>query len=334
MSPSTVVVTRRIPRAGVDLLLAQPDLTVREFNQDLPPTRDEWFALLDGADAVLSLLSERYDAELLDRFPGIRVLANYGVGFDNIDVAAATARGVAVCNTPGVLTAATAEIAWALIMAAARRIPEAIDMVKHGDWRTWGPTSMLGQPVVGATIGIVGYGRIGQCVADMARGFGMTVLAWDRSPQTKPQENVTYVELTDLLAQADYVSVHVPYSTETHHLIDAAALAKMKSNAILVNTARGGVIDQDALVDALRAGTIWAAGLDVTTPEPLDPNHPLVQMSNCVVLPHIGSATITARDAMSMLAAQNIIAVLRGETPPHIVNPSVLNHAVNQGDVS
>ncbi|MCO5226166.1 MAG: D-glycerate dehydrogenase [Thermomicrobiales bacterium] len=327
MCAHRVSVTRRIPRAGVDLLHAQPDIEVREYDHDLPPSREEWFELLNGADGVLSLLSEHYTGNVLDQFPNIKVLANFGVGYDNIDVAAATARGVAVCNTPGVLTAATAEIAWALLMAAARRVAEAVDFVKAGHWETWGPTSMLGQPVVGQTIGIVGYGRIGQCVAAMARGFDMKVLAWDRSPETKPQDGVEFVDFDTLLAESDFVSIHCPYTADTHHLINDAALAKMKSTAILVNTARGGVIDQDALISALGNGTIWAAGLDVTTPEPLAPDHPLVTMRNCVVLPHIGSATITARDAMSMLAARNLIAVLRGEIPPHIVNPSVLDRS-------
>lgn len=189
---------------------------------------------------------------------------------------------------------------------------------------------MLGQPVVGATIGIVGYGRIGQEVARMAHGFGMRVLAWDRSPHTKPADGVEFVAFNELLGMADYVSIHVPLSPETRHLIDAAALAMMKPGAILVNTARGPVVDQDALVDALREGTIWAAGLDVTTPEPLPPDHPLITMSNCVVLPHIGSATITARNAMSTLAARNLMAVLRGEMPPHIVNPDVFEQTHNQ----
>ena len=326
MSAFVVSVTRRIPRIGVDLLREQPDIDLRVHDHDAPPTHEEWEALLDGADGVLSLLSEHYTGDILDAHPSIRVLSNFGVGYDNIDVPAATERGVAVCNTPGVLTAATAEIAWALLMAAARRVPEAIDFIKAGEWNSWGPTTMLGQPVVGATIGIVGYGRIGQEVAKMARGFGMRVLAWDRSPHTKPADGVEFVEFADLLANSDYVSIHVPLTPETHHLLDAAALAKMKPTAILINSARGPVVDQDALITALQTGTIWAAGLDVTTPEPLAPDHPLVTMPNCVVLPHIGSATITARDAMSSLAARNLIAVLRGETPPHIVNPSVLDH--------
>lgn len=327
MCAHVVSVTRRIPEIGVELLREQPNIEIRIHDSDAPPNSDELKALLDGADGVLSLLSEQYTGDLLDTYPSIRVLSNFGVGYDNIDVDAATARRVAVCNTPGVLTAATAEIAWSLIMAAARRLPEAIGFVKAGSWRSWGPTMMLGQPIVGQTIGIVGYGRIGQEVANMARGFGMRVLAWDRSPHTKPQDGVEFVELDDLLAAADYVSIHVPLTAKTTNLINADAFGKMKANAILVNTSRGPVVDQDALVAALQNGTIWAAGLDVTTPEPLRIDHALHSLANCVILPHIGSATITARDAMSSLAARNLIAVLNGEMPPHIVNPSVFEHA-------
>lgn len=331
MCAHIVSVTRRIPRIGVDLLREQPDIELRIHDADAPPTPDELQALLKGADGVLSLLSEQYTGDVLDAHPSIRVLSNFGVGYDNIDVDAATDRGVAVCNTPGVLTAATAEIAWSLIMAAARRIPEAIDFVKAGQWSSWGPTMMLGQPIVGTTIGIIGYGRIGQEVANMARGFGMRVLAWDRTPHTKPQDGVEFVDLNDLLETSDFVTIHVPLTRATTHLINAEAFRRMKSNAILVNTARGPVVDQDALVDALTNGTIWAAGLDVTNPEPLPSEHPLLQLQNCVVLPHIGSATITARDAMSSLAARNLIAVLNGEMPPHIVNPSVFEHTHTEG---
>lgn len=326
MCAHVVSVTRRIPRIGVDLLREQPGIELRVHDSDAPPNPDELRTLLDGADAVLSLLSEQYTGDVLDTYPSIRVLSNFGVGYDNIDVDAATERGVAVCNTPGVLTAATAEIAWSLLMAAARRVPEAISFVKAGQWSSWGPTMMLGQPIVGQTIGIVGYGRIGQEVANMARGFGMRVLAWDRNPHTKPQDGVEFVDLDDLLSTADYISIHVALSSETTNLINAEAFGKMKPNAILVNTARGPVVDQDALVAALQNGTIWAAGLDVTTPEPLPMEHPLHDLPNCVILPHIGSATITARDAMSSLAARNLIAVLNGEMPPHIVNPTVFEH--------
>lgn len=327
MCAHIVSVTRRIPKIGIDLLREQPDIELRVHDSDAPPNPAELRELLSGADGVLSLLSEHYTGEVLDTYPSIRVLSNFGVGYDNIDVDAATARNVAVCNTPGVLTAATAEIAWSLIMAAARRLPEAIGFVKAGQWSSWGPTMMLGQPIVGQTIGIVGYGRIGQEVANMARGFGMRVLAWDRSPHTKPQESVDFVSLDNLLAQSDFVSVHVPLTPETTNLINSGALGKMMPNAILVNTSRGPVVDQDALVAALKNGTIWAAGLDVTTPEPLPMEHPLHQLENCVILPHIGSATITARDAMSSLAARNLIAVLNGEMPPHIVNPTVFEHS-------
>ncbi len=323
MGTHVVSVTRRIPQIGIDLLREQSYIELRIHDSDDPPNPNELRELLDGADGVLSLLTEQYTGEIMDAYPTIRVLSNFGVGYDNIDVNAATERGIAVCNTPGVLTAATAEIAWALIMAAARRIPEAIDFVKAGEWSSWGPTMMLGQPIVGQTIGIVGYGRIGQEVANMARGFGMRVLAWDRSPHTKPDNGVEFVSLDELLTSADYVSIHVPLTPETTSLINAEALAKMKSNAILVNTARGPVVDQDALVAALRDGTIWAAGLDVTTPEPLPMENELHQLPNCIILPHIGSATITARDAMSSLAARNLIAVLNDEMPPHIVNPTV-----------
>lgn len=326
MCAHVVAVTRRIPRIGIDLLENDPNIELRVHDSDDPPNPQELELLLSGADGVLSLLSERYTGDVLDTYPTIRVLSNFGVGFDNIDVDAATARGVAVCNTPGVLTAATAEIAWALLMAAARRVPEAYGLVKDGKWQSWGPTVLLGQPVVGQTIGIVGYGRIGQEVANMARGFGMRVLAWDRSPHSKPQDGVEFVELGELLSQSDFVTVHVPLTEETTHLIDAEALGQMKPNAILINTARGPVVDQEALVEALRTGTIWAAGLDVTTPEPLPMEHALHSLPNCLILPHIGSATITARDAMSSLAARNLLAVLNGKMPPHIVNPSVFEH--------
>lgn len=324
MSAHIVSVTRRIPSVGVDLLREQPDIELRVHDSDASPTPEELIELLAGADGVLSLLSENYTAAVMDANPTIRVLSNFGVGYDNIDVAAATERGIAVCNTPGVLTSATAEIAWSLLMAAARRLPEASDLVKADKWKNWGPTILLGQPIVGRTIGIVGYGRIGQEVAKFARGFGMRVLAWDRTPHTKPSDGVEFVDLPALLAESDFVSIHVPLTPETLHLINEDALSQMKPNAILVNTARGPVVDQDALVQALENGTIWAAGLDVTTPEPLAADHPLVTMPNCLVLPHIGSATITARNAMSELAAKNLIAVLRGEMPAHIVNPITL----------
>lgn len=320
-----VAVTRAIPESGLALLRAVADVDI--WPHDLPPESDQLQALLTDADGAVTLLTDTIDDALLAGLPKLRIISNFAVGYDNIDVAAATGRGVAVCNTPGVLTEATAELAWALIMACARRLPEAETYVRDGEWQTWGPKLLLGQPLSGRTIGIVGFGRIGQIVARIASGFNMRVLVWDRSSENKQNTglDVTFTELPDLLSGADIVSLHVPLDESTHHLIDAETLHHMKPSAILVNTARGPIVDQDALLAALRDGTIFAAGLDVTDPEPLPADHPLVAQPNCLVVPHIGSATIAARNAMAELAARNLIAILSGETPPHIVNPDVLN---------
>ena len=321
-----VAVTRPIPEAGIALLRERCE--IRQWEDELPPSPDELDTLLEGADAAITLLTDRIDGALLDRHPELRVVSNFAVGYDNIDVDAATARGVAVCNTPGVLTGATAELAFALLMATARRLPEAAGYVRDGKWKTWGPLLLRGQAVTNATIGIVGFGRIGQAVARMASGFGMSILAWDRSPASKSTHglHVRFVELDRLLRHADFVTLHVAYSDETHHLIGAPELAKMKPTSVLINTARGPVVDTDALVHALENGEIFAAGLDVTDPEPLPANHPLVSMPNCVVLPHIGSATVQARDDMASLAAENLLAVLDGRRPDAIVNPEVLDN--------
>lgn len=324
-SKPLVAITRLIPEAGMRIL--RDACEIRLWDHELPPSPDELDRLLEGVDGVLSLLTDRIDGDVLDRHPGLKVISNVAVGYDNVDVDAATARGVAVCNTPGVLTEATAELAFALLMSTARRIPEAVEYVRDGQWKTWGPLLLLGANVTGAIIGIVGFGRIGQAVAKMASGFGMTILAHDRSPETKDTHglDVRFVDMDALLAEADFVTLHVAYAPETHHLIDADALKKMKPSSILINTARGPVVDTDALVAALQNGEIFAAGLDVTDPEPLPVDHPLVKMDNCVVLPHIGSATVQARDAMATLAARNLVAVLAGRQPEAIVNPEVLN---------
>lgn len=320
----TVAVTRLIPEAGLDLL--RPRCDVRVWDGDLPPSADELNALLDGADAALTLLTEVIDGPLLDRHPTLRVVSNFAVGFDNVDVEAATTRGVAVCNTPGVLTAATAEFAFTLLMSAARRVVEAATYVRDGKWQTWGPKLLLGQDIVGATLGIVGFGRIGKELARMASGFNMRLLANDayQDPTAEAEYGMTYVELDDLLAQSDFVSLHVALTPETRHLISSRELGIMKPTAVLINAARGPVVDTDALVTALENGAIFAAGLDVTDPEPLPADHPLVTLPNCIVVPHIASATVTTRDAMAELAARNILAVLDGETPEVIVNPEVL----------
>jgi glyoxylate reductase len=319
-----VAVTFQISEAGSRHLLDNYD--VRFWEEEMPPSSDELNALLDGAVGAVTVGSNPIDAELMDRHPELKVVSNYAVGYDNIDVPAATARGIAICNTPDVLTQATAELAFSLLLATARRIPEGVDYVRQGKWKTWGPQLLLGQPLTGATLGIVGFGRIGKAVAQMSTGFGTRILAWDRSPETKSTDglDVTFVDMDTLLAESDFVSVHVALSDTTRHFIGAAELKKMKPTAILINSARGPVVDSDALVDALRSGEIFAAGLDVTDPEPLPADHPLVSLPNCVVIPHIGSATAQTRDAMAELAANNLVAVLEGRRPEAILNPEVL----------
>lgn len=320
-----VAVTRLIPEAGLNLLRESCDVTIWEG--DLPPNAEELDTLLDGADGVLSLLTERIDGDLLDRHPSIRIVSNFAVGYDNVDVDAATARNVAVSNTPGVLTQATAEFAFTLLVSAARRVVEAAHYVEDGKWQTWGPKLLLGQDIAGATLGIVGFGRIGKELARMASGFNMRLLAQDsyQDMEAAAQLGVTFVELDELLRESDFVSLHVALTPETERLISTRELGLMKKTAVLINAARGPVVDTDALVTALESGEIFAAGLDVTDPEPLPADHPLVALPNCIVVPHIASATVTTRDAMAELAARNLLAVLNGEQPEVIVNPEVLS---------
>ena len=295
---------------------------VKLWDEELPPSPEELDALLEGCDGAITLLTDRIDGAVLDRHPSLRVVSNFAVGYDNIDVPAATERRVLVCNTPEVLTNATADHTWALLLAAARRIPESISYVRDGKWKTWGPMLLLGREVSGATIGIVGLGRIGKEVAKRARGFDMRVLAFDpfEDAAFAREHDLTYVPLEELLADSDFVTLHVALTPETHHLIGAAELGRMKPTAILVNASRGPVVDTDELVDALQGGTILGAALDVTDPEPLPADHPLVNMTNCIVVPHTASATVQTRDRMAELAARNLLAGLRGERPPAAVN--------------
>ncbi len=320
-----VAVTRVIPEAGLDLV--REACEVRLWEGDLPPSPDELADLLRGCAGALTLLTDTIDGAVLDREPHLTVVSNFAVGYDNVDIPAATERGVAVCNTPGVLTAATADATWSLLMAAARRIVEGVDYVKAGKWQTWGPTLLLGREVTGATLGIVGFGRIGKEVAKRARGFEMTVLVYDtfRDEAAEAELGVAFRPLDDLLREADFVTLHVALTDETHHLMGAREFGLMKPTAVLVNAARGPVVDTDALVAALESGEIFAAGLDVTDPEPLPADHPLVSLPNCIVVPHIASATVTTRDAMARLAANNLIDVLNGRMPEVIVNPEVLS---------
>lgn len=318
-----VFITRRIPVNGLDSIFAVTQ--ARVWEGDLPPTRPELLSAIVGCAGVLTLLTDRVDPEFLDRAgPGLLVVSNLAVGYDNIDVAACSARGVAVGNTPGVLTEATADFAFALILAAARRIPEASRFVLAGQWQAWDPLLLLGSDVGGATIGIVGFGRIGQAVARRARGFGMEILYASRTPADDALEaelGARQVPLAELLSRSDFVSLHVSLSPATHHLIDAAALARMKPTAILINTARGAVVDSAALHAALRDRRIAGAALDVTDPEPLPLDDPLMGLDNCLIVPHVASATTATRNRMAAMAAANLIAGLRGEALPTPVLP-------------
>jgi lactate dehydrogenase-like 2-hydroxyacid dehydrogenase len=322
---SRVFVARVLPDEGLRPVM---EATVAEVWQDeLPPPRDVLLRSVEGCHGILTLLTDTVDAELLDRAgPQLKVVSNYAVGFDNVDVQECTRRGVAVGNTPGVLTETTADLAWTLLMAAARRVVEGADYVRAGRWRTWGPMLLLGPDVHGATLGIVGFGRIGQAVARRAGGFGMEILYHD--VEQLPDEvagplGATYVPLDELLERADFVSLHVNLTPETRGLINEERLRRMKPSAVIVNTARGPVVDPRALEAALRDGVIGAAALDVTDPEPIPADDPLLSLPNCLVVPHIASASHATRARMAEMAAANLLAGVRGERLPTCVNPEV-----------
>jgi glyoxylate reductase len=318
-----VYVTRRIPEAGLRMVREACD--VRMWEGELPPSKDVVLREVADCDGLLCLLTDPIDAQVIAVGERLRVISQFAVGVDNVDLEAATARGIPVGHTPGVLTEATADMTFALLMAAARRIPEGIEKVRAGEWRTWEPMGLLGADVWGATLGIVGLGRIGTAVARRARGFRMRVLYYDptRRPDLEEELELECVDLDTLLARSDYVSLHCPLIPETHHLIDEQALRRMKPTAILVNAARGSVVDADALVRALHEGWIARAALDVTVPEPIPADHPLTALPSCIVVPHIASATVTARERMATMAAENLLAGLRGEQLPYCVNPKV-----------
>src|SRR5215211_4035599 len=316
--PDKVLVTREIPEAGLGLL-EDFDVTVLA---ERPPTRDELLEAVRGASGVLSTATEKMDGEVMDAAgEGLRVVANMAVGYDNVDVEAAEERGVVVTNTPGVLDETTADVAFMLLLAAARRLGEGERLLRAGRWEWWGPKQLMGPDVWGKRLGIVGFGRIGQAVASRAKGFGMEILYHNRSRKEEAEQELgtRYVELDELLETADFVSVHTPLSDETHHLIGATELGRMKPEAVLVNTSRGPVVDEAALADALADARIFAAGLDVYEEEP--EVHPkLLELENAVLAPHIGSASVETRDRMAVLAAENIVAVLSGEEPTTPVN--------------
>ena len=324
MPKPKVFVTRRIPEVATEILAAQCELEI--FPGDLPPSRAELLAGVQGCSGILSLLSDRIDGEVLDAAgPQLKVVSNFAVGYNNIDVLELTRRGVAVGNTPDVLTDATADIAVALMLAIARRLPESQLAVRVGDWKTWEPLGWLGLDLQGKTLGIIGMGRIGEAVARrMCGGWNMRLLYTARSdkPQMDARFNARRQSLEHVLEESDFVSVHVALNDETRHLIGAEQLHRMRKTAVLVNTSRGEVIDQEALVQALGEGRIHGAGLDVCTPEPLPTDHPLLRLKNCIVLPHIGSATYQARNAMAERAARNIVAGIQGHSLPHPVFPT------------
>jgi glyoxylate reductase len=300
---SRCFVTRRLPGSALARLGAHHEVEV--WPERLPPPYEELVARASDAEGLLTLLSDRVDAPLIERSPGLRAISNYAVGYDNIDLDAASARGIPVGNTPDVLTDATADLTFALLLAAARKLPEAIGAVRGGDWVTWEPGRYLGAEVRGATLGIIGFGRIGQAVARRASGFEMTVM------------HTGSESLEKLLGSSDFVSLHAPLTPETYHLIDDAALARMRSTAILINTARGPIVDHDALRRALISGEIAGAALDVSDPEPLPADDPLLAAPNLIVVPHVGSATRAARERMADLAVDNLLAGLDGQPMPH-----------------
>jgi glyoxylate reductase len=319
-----VLVTRRLPKGPMDAIRARTDAEVWDDESAIP--REELLRRVAGKRGAVTLLTERVDDEFLDAAgPDLLIVANYAVGFDNIDVPALTNRGVMATNTPDVLTETTADTAWALLMAAARRVPEGDRFLRTGTEWIWGPEMMLGQDIHGKTLGVVGFGRIGQAVARRGQGFGMRVVYYDlyRPPEEVERSlGAEYRELDELLAKSDFISIHVALTPDTRHLFSADQFRRMKPTAVIVNTSRGPVIDEAALAAALAGGELFAAGLDVFEKEP--EVHPdLLAQPNAVVIPHLGSATVETRDAMGMLAAENLIAGLEGRKPPTLLNPEV-----------
>jgi glyoxylate reductase len=316
-----VLVTRRLPQPAMEQIAERCDMTLYEGEGAMP--RDQLLDQVNGKAGAVTLLTDRVDDEFLDAAGDqLVIVANYAVGFDNIDVPALTRRGVLCSNTPDVLTETTADTAWALLMAAARRIPEGDRFLRGRRGWIWGPMMMLGQDVHHKTLGIVGFGRIGHAMARRAKGFGMKVLYFDvyrPSPEVEREFGAEYRELDDLLAESDLISIHVNLTPETHHLINAERLKRMKPTAVLVNSSRGPVIHEAALAQALRDGVIFAAGLDVFEKEP-DVHPDLLDLENAVVIPHLGSATVDTRIAMGMLAADNLVAGLEGRRPPTLID--------------
>ncbi len=325
MPKPNAFITRRIPEKGI--ALAREAAEVEVWPDELPPPYEVLLDKVRGLDGLLCLLTDRIDARLMDAAgPSLKVISQMAVGYDNIEVSAATARRIPVGNTPGVLTNSTADFTWALLMAAARRVVEGDKFTRARRWKTWNPTLLLGPDVTGATLGIVGFGRIGQAVAKRARGFDMRVLYHNdrqRHPDAEKSLGAEYTDFDTLLRVSDFVTIHTPLTSSTHHLFSTAQFEKMKRSAILINTARGPIIDPQALYHSLKGGVIAYAALDVTEPEPIPMDSPLLTLDNLILAPHIASASLQTRDKMATMAGANLIAGLRGERLPNCVNPQV-----------
>lgn len=322
-STKKVFVTRKIPQVGLDLLQARYDVVVNPLDRVL--TENELIDGLKEADGLLCLLTDDINARVMDASPSLKVISNYAVGYNNIDVAAASERGIRVTNTPGVLTDTTADLAWALIMATSRRLIEGDSLVRGGGFYGWDPMLLLGSDVAGKTLGIISMGRIGKAVAQRAAGFDMRIVYYDivRAPDVENKYGASFVALDELLQNADIVSIHAPLTEETRHMIGRRELALMKKTSYLINTARGPLVDEKALVEALKTGDIAGAGLDVYEDEPrLAPG--LAELPNVVLLPHLGSATLETRIKMAEMAATNVVAALEGRVPPNLVNPDAI----------
>jgi len=310
-----VFLTRRIPEDGIRILKRE-NLEVEIFPEDRMPTKEEIIQGIKDADALISLLTDRIDREIIDSAPRLKVIGNYAVGYNNIDVEYAKKKGIVVVNTPGVLTDATADLAFSLLLAAARRVVEGDRFVRDKKFRGWAPMLLLGKDVWGATIGIIGAGRIGQAVGRRAKGFNMRILYWSRRRKKEFEEEVgaIFVPLETLLRESDYITLHVPLTSETYHLLGEREFAMMKDDAILINTARGEVVDERAMIKALKSRKLFAAALDVFYGEP-NVNPELLSLPNVVLTPHIGSATETTRRKMAEMVCEDVVRVLRGEEP-------------------
>jgi len=326
MAKPRVFVTRVTAQEALDKIAQATEMEV--WPEELPPPYEVLLEKARDAEGLVTMVNDKVDINLMDAAPKLKVVSNMAVGYDNISIAEATKRHIVVGYTPGVLTGTTADLAFALLMAAARRVVEADNHTRKGQWKTWGPKILLGQDIYNATLGIIGLGRIGTEVAKRAKGFNMKVLYHNTRRQSEEDERqlgVEYVsKLTELLSVADFISVHVPLVPQTRHLIGAAEFAMMKPTAIFINTSRGSIVDQRALYEALKSGQIFAAAIDVTETEPISPDDPLLTLDNVIIAPHIGSASFATRTNMALMTAENLLAGLRGETPPNCVNPEAL----------